>query len=87
MNTEGLTGPINIGNPTEFTIKQLAELVVANGSISSIPFPSFLLFSSRLSLPVPFFSKRLNNILNNDTNQLHNSQTHKHNQISASPKG
>ena len=28
MNCEGVTGPINIGNPTEFTIKQLAELVV-----------------------------------------------------------
>ncbi|HYE46130.1 MAG TPA: UDP-glucuronic acid decarboxylase family protein [Caulobacter sp.] len=29
MNTEkGLTGPINLGNPNEFTIRQLAELVV-----------------------------------------------------------
>ena len=28
MNTDGITGPVNIGNPTEFTIKELAELVV-----------------------------------------------------------
>ncbi|NBB16024.1 NAD-dependent epimerase/dehydratase family protein [Caulobacter sp. SLTY] len=29
MNTEkGVTGPINLGNPNEFTIRQLAELVV-----------------------------------------------------------
>lgn len=28
MNTENVTGPINIGNPGEFTIKQLAEEVV-----------------------------------------------------------
>jgi UDP-glucuronate decarboxylase len=25
---EGFTGPVNIGNPCEFTIKQLAELVI-----------------------------------------------------------
>jgi len=29
MNTDGITGPINIGNPGEFTIKQLAEEVIA----------------------------------------------------------
>lgn len=29
MNTEGLTGPVNIGNPTEFTIRELAEAVVS----------------------------------------------------------
>jgi UDP-glucuronate decarboxylase len=29
MNSrDGFTGPVNIGNPTEFTIKQLAELVI-----------------------------------------------------------
>ena len=28
MNTEGLTGPVNIGNPGEFTMLQLAELVL-----------------------------------------------------------
>jgi UDP-glucuronate decarboxylase len=28
MNTEGLTGPVNIGNPDEYTIGQLAELVL-----------------------------------------------------------
>ena len=29
MNSrEGFTGPVNIGNPGEFTIKQLAEMVV-----------------------------------------------------------
>jgi UDP-glucuronate decarboxylase len=28
MNTEGLTGPVNIGNPNEFTILELAELVI-----------------------------------------------------------
>ncbi len=37
MNTEGLTGPINIGNPVEFTIRELAELVIAQtGSRSEI---------------------------------------------------
>lgn len=28
MNAEGLTGPVNIGNPDEFTIRQLAEQVI-----------------------------------------------------------
>jgi UDP-glucuronate decarboxylase len=37
MNAEGLTGPVNIGNPNEFTIRELAELVVAlTGSRSEI---------------------------------------------------
>jgi len=35
-----VTGPINIGNPNEFTIKQLAELVVEKtGSTSRIDYP------------------------------------------------
>jgi len=29
MNTDNITGPINVGNPGEFTIKQLAEEVIA----------------------------------------------------------
>ena len=28
MNTEGLTGPVNLGNPQEFTIQELAEHVI-----------------------------------------------------------
>lgn len=28
MNKDGITGPVNIGNPGEFTIKQLAEKVI-----------------------------------------------------------
>ena len=44
MNTENITGPINVGNPGEFTIKQLAEEVIAlTGSKSKIiykPLPS-----------------------------------------------
>jgi len=37
MNTEQFTGPVNIGNPGEFTIKQLAELVIElTGSKSKI---------------------------------------------------
>jgi len=37
MNTDGLTGPVNIGNPTEFTIRELAEAVVSiTGSRSEI---------------------------------------------------
>ncbi|MFN9462168.1 MAG: UDP-glucuronic acid decarboxylase family protein [Planctomycetota bacterium] len=28
MNTDGFTGPVNIGNPDEFTIRQLADLVI-----------------------------------------------------------
>ena len=39
-----MTGPINLGNPVEFTIRQLAELVIElTGSSSSIiyePLPS-----------------------------------------------
>ena len=29
MNTEGVTGPVNLGNPGEFTILELAEKVIA----------------------------------------------------------
>jgi UDP-glucuronate decarboxylase len=37
MNAEGLTGPVNIGNPTEFTIAELADLVISlTGSRSEI---------------------------------------------------
>merc|ERR1712232_106431 len=37
MNQEDTVGPINIGNPHEFTVKQLAELVVElTGSKSKI---------------------------------------------------
>jgi UDP-glucuronate decarboxylase len=45
MNVEpGITGPVNIGNPVEFTIRQLAELVIRlTGSESKLtyaPLPS-----------------------------------------------
>jgi UDP-glucuronate decarboxylase len=30
MNTEDLTTPVNIGNPAEFTIRELAEIVLSN---------------------------------------------------------
>jgi UDP-glucuronate decarboxylase len=44
MNTDGVTGPINIGNPGEFTIRELAEKVIElTGSSSKIlfmPLPS-----------------------------------------------
>jgi UDP-glucuronate decarboxylase len=37
MNTEGLTGPVNLGNPSEFTMLELAEKVVRlTGSSSRI---------------------------------------------------
>jgi UDP-glucuronate decarboxylase len=37
MNTEGLTDPVNIGNPDEFTIMELAELIVSlTGSRSKL---------------------------------------------------
>jgi len=37
MNTEGFTGPVNIGNPTELTMKELAERVIRlTGSSSPI---------------------------------------------------
>jgi UDP-glucuronate decarboxylase len=37
MNAEGLTGPMNIGNPNEFTIRELAEMVISlTGSSSEI---------------------------------------------------
>lgn len=39
MNKEGITGPVNIGNPGEFTIKELAEKVIAmTGSSSRLSF-------------------------------------------------
>lgn len=39
MNTEDLLGPVNIGNPGEFTIKELAEKVIQlTGSSSKIVF-------------------------------------------------
>ena len=37
MNQDELTGPVNIGNPDEFTILELAEKVIAQtGSASKI---------------------------------------------------
>ena len=39
MNTEDFVGPVNIGNPDEFTIKELAEMVIAKcGSKSQLTF-------------------------------------------------
>jgi UDP-glucuronate decarboxylase len=35
MNTEGFIGPVNIGNPDEFTIKQLADMTIALARSSS----------------------------------------------------
>jgi UDP-glucuronate decarboxylase len=44
MNTDNIIGPVNVGNPGEFTIKQLAEEIIAlTGSKSKIiykPLPS-----------------------------------------------
>ncbi|MBL0160851.1 MAG: SDR family oxidoreductase [Bryobacterales bacterium] len=43
MNTEGLTGPVNVGNPNEFTIRELAELVISmtgsRAEIVHLPLP------------------------------------------------
>jgi UDP-glucuronate decarboxylase len=39
MNSDGFAGPVNIGNPDEFTIKELAEKVIAlTGSTSHMVF-------------------------------------------------
>jgi len=44
MNTEGIIGPVNVGNPAEFTIRQLAEKVIqltgSSSKIVSNPLPS-----------------------------------------------
>ena len=44
MNTEGLTGPVNLGNPGEFTMLELAEKVIAktksNSKIAFKPLPA-----------------------------------------------
>jgi len=44
MNTEGLTGPVNLGNPGEFTIRELAEQVIAlvgsRGKLVKRPLPA-----------------------------------------------
>jgi len=37
MMDSGLRGPINIGNPTEYTIKQLAKVVNPHGRIIHLP--------------------------------------------------
>ncbi len=43
MNTEGVTGPVNIGNPGEFTMLQLADLVLKKvggpSKITHLPLP------------------------------------------------
>ena len=43
MNTEGLTGPVNIGNPNELTVRELAEMVISltssRSKIVSRPLP------------------------------------------------
>lgn len=43
MNTEGFTGPVNIGNPDEFTIRQLADLVIdmtaSRSELNFLPLP------------------------------------------------
>lgn len=39
MDCDGFTGPVNLGNPSEFTIRQLADLVITmTGSASKIDF-------------------------------------------------
>ena len=39
MDCDGFTGPVNLGNPSEFTIRQLADLVIEmTGSASQIEF-------------------------------------------------
>ena len=39
MNTEGVTGPVNIGNPGEFTMLELAELILKQvGGSSKLTF-------------------------------------------------
>ncbi len=39
MDCDGFTGPVNLGNPSEFTIQQLADLVIEmTGSASKIDF-------------------------------------------------
>jgi UDP-glucuronate decarboxylase len=39
MDTEGLTGPVNLGNPDEYTILELAQKIIAlTGSTSKIVF-------------------------------------------------
>jgi UDP-glucuronate decarboxylase len=39
MDCDGFTGPVNLGNPSEFTIRQLADLVIEmTGSASKIDF-------------------------------------------------
>jgi UDP-glucuronate decarboxylase len=44
MNTDGLHDPINLGNPSEFTIKQLAEEVIktcgSKSGLTHLPLPA-----------------------------------------------
>jgi UDP-glucuronate decarboxylase len=43
-SAEGITGPINLGNPGEFTIKELAELVIemtgSKSVLTYLPLPA-----------------------------------------------
>jgi len=43
MNTDGVVGPVNIGNPGEFTIRELAELVIeltgSRSELKQMPLP------------------------------------------------
>ncbi len=36
MNAPDIVGPVNLGNPHEFTIQQLADLVI---ELTGVPFP------------------------------------------------
>ena len=44
MNTDGLNDPINLGNPSEFTIKQLAQEVIricgSESGLTHLPLPA-----------------------------------------------
>ena len=38
-NSQGFTGPVNLGNPVEMTVKELAEKIIRlTGSVSSLEF-------------------------------------------------
>jgi UDP-glucuronate decarboxylase len=59
MNANELHEPINLGNPTEFTIKELAaEVIAVCGSKSNLSYPTIQLRQG-LEKTVAYFDSRL----------------------------
>jgi UDP-glucuronate decarboxylase len=63
MSQDGFIGPVNIGNPREFTIRELAELVIGlTGSSSKLIFEDLPVDDPKVRCPdITLAKKKLNN--------------------------